>query len=154
MLQRTSDYFQWKKTCLGIAGVARDPVFFDFIEAGALASAETTFYEVGVTPEEAKEVLATQLKNLEELARFIVSWVAAAVAGDATLVRNRAFVEGFDLASVKFDPAAFAAHAAATKNSHERYDWKNCVKAFERMGRELKGMPAMKGMAPAMSMDG
>ncbi|MEO8505053.1 MAG: hypothetical protein ABI609_14230 [Acidobacteriota bacterium] len=155
MLQRLlSDYFQWKKTQPhGVAGVPRDPVFFDFIEAGALASAETTFYEVGVTPEEAKEVLATQLRNLEELARFIVAWVAAAVVGEPALVRNRAFVEGFDLASVKFDPAAFATQAAAAKNSAEHYDWRNCVKAFERMGMELKGMPAMRGMAPAMSME-
>ena len=142
MLQKLlSDFFQWKKNQPRYAHAAadgpRDPVFFDFIEAGALASAETTFYEVGVTPAEAKEVLATQLANLEELARFIVAWVAAAVVGDPALVRNRTFVESLDAKGARFDPDAFAALAAAAAGSAERYDWRNCVAAFEKLGAQL-----------------
>jgi 2-polyprenyl-6-methoxyphenol hydroxylase-like FAD-dependent oxidoreductase len=151
MLQKLlSDFFQWKKEQPPAA--PRDPVFFDFIEVGALSEAEKTFYQVGVTPAEAKEVLAEQLQNLEELARFIVAYVAAAVVGDPALVRNRAFVEAIDLKTARFDPDAFAAWAAGAAGRAETWDWRNCVAAFEKMGAALRAAPAnggTLGVAPA-----
>jgi flavin-dependent dehydrogenase len=113
-------YGEWKGA-RGFASAA--PLYFDFYEFGTLRAAERTFYEVGLGIDAAKGVLAAQLGNLEEMARFMVAWVAAAVVGDPALVCRAAFVSALDPARVVFDPEAFARLAAATASEHETWKW-------------------------------
>jgi flavin-dependent dehydrogenase len=100
-----SDYYQWKK-----ANRPRpaEPVFFDFSELATLREAEKMFYEVGVTVDEARKLLARQVDNLEELARFIAAHAASVVLGDPAVATDRRFVAGLDPAALVFDPEAFA----------------------------------------------
>ena len=65
-----SGYFQWKKSN---NVTASEPLFHDFMSADTLQRAEKNFYRVGLTVDEGKEVLDMQLKNLRELACFIVA---------------------------------------------------------------------------------
>lgn len=113
-------FYHWKKeNC----GRATSPIFNDFMEIGALRVAESTFYRVGVTVEEAREVLDVQLANLLELARFIVAHIYSVVLDDDGVVTNRSFVESIDLNNFRFDIGEmrqrYAAHAAGV----EQYTW-------------------------------
>ena len=118
--QLLSDYFQWKKEH---RQPPTDPLYFDFFELAPLQRAEKAFYEVGVTVDEAKRVLAAQLKNLENLARFTAAHVAAEVLGDERIRTRRTFVEGIDVARLRFDPVAWAKAWAACQENKESYDW-------------------------------
>lgn len=98
-----SAYYRWKKehrTPLD------EPVFFDFTELATLSRAEATFYRVGVTPQEGKQIVREQVDNLMELARFLVVHVAATVLDDDKLLSNAAFVRSFDLENLSFDVEA------------------------------------------------
>jgi flavin-dependent dehydrogenase len=110
--QMLSDYYQWKKASGRLAGeqgeAAGGPVFFDFTEIGSLREAERTFYEIGVTVEEARRVLARQVGNLQELARFLVAHVASVALDEPRVVRSRRFVAGIDLEAIRFEPEAWA----------------------------------------------
>ena len=89
-------------------GAGRAPRFADFLDVGPLAAAEKTFYRVGVDAAEGREVLNAQLANLERLARWIVAHVAATVVGDERVLTDRAFIEGIDPRSFRFDPDEMA----------------------------------------------
>ncbi len=115
-----SDYFQWKKAHRKTSSV---PLFYDFTTLETLRRAERTFYRVGVSVEEAREILDGQLTNLKEMARFIVAHIGSVVAGDETLLTNRAFVESFDLESVRFDPAELRSLAAGCTDEKGIYEW-------------------------------
>ena len=110
--QMFSDYYQWKKASERLAGeqgeAAGRPVFFDFTEIGSLREAERTFYEVGVTVEEARRILARQIANLQELARFLVAHLASVALDEPRVVRSRRFVSGIDLEEIRFEPEAWA----------------------------------------------
>jgi hypothetical protein len=122
--QMLSDYYQWKKANGRLAGendvavgnghgaaegaAAGGPVFFDFTEIGSLREAERTFYEIGVTVEEARRVLAREVGNLQELARFLVAHVASVALDEPRVVRSRRFVSGIDLEEIRFEPEAWA----------------------------------------------
>jgi flavin-dependent dehydrogenase len=98
-----SAYFQWKKTA---RQPVTGPIYFDFTEIGALREAEKTFYEVGVSVDEAKAILSRQVDNLKTLARFIGAHVASVVLDDPRALTNRRFVEGLNIANLAFDPDA------------------------------------------------
>ena len=115
-----SDYFQWKKENRQSSPA---PLFYDFTTLEPLRRAEQTFYRVGVSVEEARTVLDEQLANLQEMARFIISYIGAVVAGDETLLINRAFVEGFDLDSFTFDAADLIARARLCAVEKDVYEW-------------------------------
>ena len=53
-------------------------------------------------------MLARQMENLETLMRWTAAHVASVVLGDEAVLTDRAFVEGFDLADLRFDPQAWA----------------------------------------------
>ena len=114
------EFYQWKK---GRRQPLDRPVFFDFTDIAPLAVAETTFYEVGVTVDEAKEVLAKQMPNLMELARYVYAWVSASVLQDERVVTNHAFVEGIDLKGCRFDPEEMAARWAACRDLPGTWEW-------------------------------
>jgi len=116
-----SRYFHWKKQN---REPNTEPIFFDFYEIGGLGVAEKTFYKVGVSVDQAREVLDQQLANAIELARFTAAHIYAGVLGDPAVIRNRSFVESLDLERLNFNEDAmrlhYAEHAAAT----EPYPWK------------------------------
>jgi flavin-dependent dehydrogenase len=114
-------YYHWKRAA---REPHTEPIFFDFYDIGGLGVAEKTFYEVGVSVDEARDVLDRQLANAIELARFTAAHIYAAVLGDRAVVHNRAFVEGLDLERLAFDEAAMRADYARHAGSTERYPWK------------------------------
>lgn len=124
-----SDFYRWKKARAAEAGSAGGlgagpPSFFDFTEIGTLRRAEETFYRIGVSVEEAKQVLAEQVEHLEELARFLVAHAASVVLGAPEVVTNRRFVAGIELDAIRFDPEDFARRWALCDAAEvERWEW-------------------------------
>jgi flavin-dependent dehydrogenase len=139
-------YYLWKRENVVIP--APEPVFFDFMEVGALAAAELTFYKVGVSLDEARRVLDEQLENLRDLARWTAAHVAAAVLDDPRVATNAAFIRGIDVENLQFDPEAMAARlAAACRETSETYTWRfdvPCMKRF-RTRRVEQEMPLAVG---------
>jgi len=115
-----SSFFQWKKN-------NRTPpcqIFhFDFTDIKPLAVAEKTFYRVGVSVDEARELLDQQLANLREMARFIATQICASVIGDVGVLTNRRFIERLDINRLQFDPAEICSTYLACANATEEYCW-------------------------------
>jgi flavin-dependent dehydrogenase len=99
------------------------PVFFDFYEVPALKAAETCFYKVGVSSEEARRVLDEQLDNLEDQARWIYAHIASVVTGDPRAL-SRPFVHGIDVHHLAFEPAEMERRVAAVPPAASAYPWK------------------------------
>jgi len=147
-------YFEWKKT--GLEPVAAGPPrHFDFYEFGHLRAAAECFYQVGLSAEEARPVLAEQLENLEDLARFIVAHVSAAVSGDPRAL-SREFVEGIDLRRLAFDAAAIVsriAGIAGTAGDSEPYVWRLQPAAMERFRQARRAAPRVRDDAGGAERD-
>ena len=159
-------YFEWKKAWLEPVA-AGPPRHFDFYEFAHLRAAAECFYLVGLSAEEARPVLAEQLENLEDLARFIVAHVSAAVTGDARAL-SREFVEGIDLRRLVFDPAAMAARVAGiggtpgalgtagtpgTAGDSAPYDWRLKPAAMERFRQVRRAAPRVRDDAGGAEQD-
>ncbi|MCB1057085.1 MAG: hypothetical protein KDD11_16405 [Acidobacteria bacterium] len=121
-------FHRWKREHPGAADPPAEPVYFDFLALEPLACAETAFYEVGVSVEEARQVLAKQLDSLREMARFIGAHVASVVLGEPAAVHHRGFVESIDPRRLRFEPEemarAWAERDAAGHDAGERYPWR------------------------------
>jgi len=115
-----SDFFQWKKNK---RIPPREVIHFDFTDIKPLADAEKTFYRIGVSVEEARQILDEQLSNLKEMARFMAAQICASVLGDVRVLTNRRFVEGLDITRLHFDPEAIRESYLAVANSVEEYAW-------------------------------
>lgn len=118
-----SSYYQWKRQH---RRPPAEPIDFDFTTIAPLARAAETFYAVGTSVEEAREVLRRQLANLEDLARMIVARVASVVLEEPRLLLDRAFVAGLDLEHLKFEPEAWGERWADSQNDDtmaEPYAW-------------------------------
>ena len=124
-----SDYYQWKK-------IARQHppriIYNDFTEMAGLFRAEKTFYQIGVSVEEARRVLDQQLDSLKEMALFIVAHIGAAVLQDERALVNRTFVEGIDLNRLRFDLSEIRERYASCKDSSEMYSWSFDPKVLQR----------------------
>ena len=114
------NYYHWKKFA---QQPARTPVFNDFMELGPLRTAESTFYRVGVSIEEARETLDEQVRNLLELARFVVAHVYSVVLDDERALINRAFVQSINPYDFRFDLDAMREHYAKFADSTDEYQW-------------------------------
>jgi flavin-dependent dehydrogenase len=125
-----SAYFQWGKEHLPpLAG----PIFHDFPDLAPLAWAEKTFYQMGLTVDEAKPVLAEQLGNLQELARFCLAYLSSVVVDDPAALHHQAFVAGIDLDDYPFDPEAIRRRwAAARRRRSGTYAWPFDATAMEK----------------------
>jgi hypothetical protein len=112
------------------------------MEVGALVSAELTFYKVGVSLDEARQVLDDQLENLRDLARWTAAHIAAAVLDDPRALTNAAFIRGIDINDLQFDPDAMAERleAACRETSEtsvsETYSWRFDVPCMARFKTE------------------
>jgi flavin-dependent dehydrogenase len=133
-------YYRWKKENVILA--APEPVFFEFTEVGALAASELTFYKVGVSLDEARQVLDEQLENLKDLARWTAAHIASAVLDDPRAVTNAAFIRGIDVNDLQFDPAAMAERLeAACRETSEAYAWRFDVPCMARFKTERLAQP-------------
>jgi flavin-dependent dehydrogenase len=115
-----SAYYQWKKSA---RQPARGPIFHDFTALGPLRTAESTFYRVGVSVDEAIVILDGQLTNLRELARYIVVYIYSVVLSDERVLTNRAFIESIDLQHFRFDPDEMDDHYALYAEAAAQYEW-------------------------------
>lgn len=115
-----SAYYQWKKQT---RPPFSEPLFHDFSRIGALRTAESTFYRVGLSVEEAKCVLDEQLESLQELALYIVAYVSSVVLADPDILTNRAFIEQIDLRTHCFDPEEIQRQYLACGDGTEPYVW-------------------------------
>jgi flavin-dependent dehydrogenase len=115
-----SAYYRWKRRA---GRPAREPVFYDFTDIAPLRVAEKTFYQVGVSADEARRILDFQLDNLRELARYFVAHIYAAVLSEEGALTNRAFIESIELNRLQFAPAEMRSHYARYADSPERYRW-------------------------------
>jgi 2-polyprenyl-6-methoxyphenol hydroxylase-like FAD-dependent oxidoreductase len=131
-----SGYYDWKKESLGLG--TPEPVFFDFMEVGALKAAEACFYKVGLGPDEARQVLDEQLRNLRELARWIVAHLSAVVVGDPEATGNAAFVESIDPDALRFDPEEIRRRWAEHAGSPRRHVWPFAVPCMRRFHPEAR----------------
>jgi hypothetical protein len=123
-------YYQWKQqTC----EPPREPVFADFFEHGALAVAEQSFYRVGVTVDEGREVLDAQYANLRALARFIAAHVYSVVLDDERLVHDRQFVEAIDVERLTFDLDAIHRARPGAVATDDPYVWPWNPRAMRRL---------------------
>jgi hypothetical protein len=96
-----SGFFHWKQTHIG------PPVetgMNDFYEMTPLRNAETLFYKVGLTPEEASDVLDKQFQTLRDFARWIVAQVYATVLDNPAIADDAAFRDRIRLRDLQFDP--------------------------------------------------
>jgi hypothetical protein len=113
-------YYHWKKTNREPHTV---PIFYDFYESGGLGVAEKTFYKVGVSLDQAREILDQQLDNTMYLARYSAAHIYAMVLDRPFAVWNKSFLDDLDLERLTFDPEKmqeeYAPHASCT----ERYPW-------------------------------
>jgi 2-polyprenyl-6-methoxyphenol hydroxylase-like FAD-dependent oxidoreductase len=125
-----SNFFQWKKT----RRIPPAKVFhFDFTDIKPLADAEKTFYRVGVSIEEARQVLDDQLASLKEMARFMAAQICASVLGDVRVLTNRLFVESLDINRLRFDPEEMRESYSDCQSSTETYPWKFDQHVLQRL---------------------
>jgi hypothetical protein len=115
-----SAYYQWKKVH---CAPPHTPCFHDFTALGALRTAESTFYRVGVSVEEARDILDEQLDNLKELARYIVAYVSSVVLADEGVLTNHAFIESIDLQNFRFDPGELYDRYSQCADATQPYAW-------------------------------
>lgn len=123
-------YYQWKKENLSLR--TPEPVFFDFMEVGALRAAESCFYKIGVSPKEAHAVLDEQLQNMEDLARWTVAHLASVVLDEPEVAGNAAFVDGIDLETLSFDTDEIRRRWELCAGSSRRYEWRFAVPCMRR----------------------
>ena len=102
-----------------------------------LAETEKTFYEIGVPIGRAHQVLDEQLANLEELARMIVAWIGSRVVDDPEALHDRAFVDGFDLDNLRFEPEATRRRWSEVRGSAGRKEWRYDPSLLERFRTPL-----------------
>ncbi len=128
------DYYRWKKVN-GTIG-SDEPCHFDFMSVQSLAFAERAFYRVGVDIETARNVLRDQLTNVEELARYVLVFVASQVIGAPEAVNHARFVEEIGrLDAIAFEPDRWHHVWIRTSASKTRHHWNldpEALAVFER----------------------
>jgi flavin-dependent dehydrogenase len=118
--QFIADYYRWKKVRYEPPA---EPQFFDFMDLGPLRSTESLFYQVGLSANEAGEVLVQKSHQLTEFARYLVTHICASVAGDGSLLNNRLFIEQINLDSFTFDAEGICRQVACSKETTPSYSW-------------------------------
>lgn len=141
-----SGYYQWRKRNVGLP---KEPIFFDFNDLGPLAKARTTFYEVGVSTDRAREVLEEQLVNLDEMARFVYARVVSVVLGEPDILHHAAFVASIDPANLSFDLEEMARQWEAVRDQPERHTWSFCLSMMDRFPKPTEATRLAAAAEPA-----
>ena len=115
-----SGFYQWKKRH---RQPVDGPLFNDFTEITPLRTAESAFYCVGPSLEEAGQLLDHHLLNLDELARFVVAHVSSVVLSDRRLLTNAPFIDGIDLENLRFDPEDMRQRWERHAGADDPYTW-------------------------------
>jgi flavin-dependent dehydrogenase len=131
-------FYGWKKEHM--KGLAREPLYFDFYEIFALKHAETCFYQVGVTHDEARAILDKNLAHLTELARWVYAYVAATVLGDERALTHPEFVGAIDTDKLVFDPQQMKERLDACGPTMEKWQWGFEPPCLERFRKEADPM--------------
>jgi len=116
-----SAYFRWKKS--RPIPSRTEPELFELFRMKPLMESEELFYQVGLTPAEALDVIDRHLKRLQEFARYILTHVHASVSGDPEVLTNAAFIASLDLGHTPTEPEAMRAAVAANKRKGPRHEW-------------------------------
>jgi 2-polyprenyl-6-methoxyphenol hydroxylase-like FAD-dependent oxidoreductase len=111
-----SDFYHWKKENLA-ADTA--PVMTDFYELMPLRQSELLFYQVGLTREEALEVLDRHFNSLKGFARWIIAQVYSAVLDDPTVGCDTDFIAAIKLRDIRFDAPRMRANYEAVSKKNE-----------------------------------
>jgi len=121
-LQRfLSAFYQWKKT--QPAATYREPNLIEFYDMAPLRDAEKLFYQAGLEPDEAVEVVDRFLERLKDFARYILSHIYASVLGNREVLTNAAFIRSLKLRHTVFDPERMREHYAEHAGSTEMFEW-------------------------------
>lgn len=121
-LQRTlSAFFQWKKQ--QAPRLRTEPNLFEFYDMAPLRDAEKLFYQTGLRPAEAVEVLDGFLERLREFARYIIVHIHASVLGNPEVLTNGPFIASLGLRHTTFDPARMAENYASFAGATARHRW-------------------------------
>ncbi|HXU46245.1 MAG TPA: FAD-dependent oxidoreductase [Thermoanaerobaculia bacterium] len=121
-LQRFLADFQRWKLAADLPPPA-SPVFFEFSTIGPLKESQEYFYEIGVHPSEARDLLDRALSRLDVQARHAVAQVASTVLGTEEVLRSKAFAERFDVDDLRFDPEELARIWEETRDVPGTMDW-------------------------------
>ena len=127
-----SAFYQWKKAEAGPLG---EPISFDFTQIGPLTKSQMLFYQVGISADEALDLLDEHLASLNELARFCIAHVASRVLGQKAVLTNRAFVESIRLNQFSFDPEKLNANWARVATQPEQFQWSFDHQVLARFSR-------------------
>lgn len=115
-----SGFYQWKKV---EESKSSNPIFFDFMDFETLRTSEKMFYEVGVSVNDALNLLNRRLDDLDELARFIIAYLTSRVLRDASVLLNRGFILQLDLGATTFDPKSLAEQYRPFAARSNTYQW-------------------------------
>jgi flavin-dependent dehydrogenase len=115
-----SAFYQWKKKT---RRPAPGPLFNDFTEITPLRTAESAFYCVGASVEEAGQLFQKHLQNLDELARFIVAHISSIVLNDRRVLTNAPFIESIGWEDLRFDPDELHDRYRTYAPSDQEYQW-------------------------------
>ena len=125
-----SAFFQWKKQ--RPARRFSEPNLFEFYDMAPLRDAEKLFYQAGLQPQEAIEVLDRHLARLQEFARYIIAHVYSTVLGNRDVLTNAPFVASLSLRKTVFDPEQMNADYAVYAGAPEVFQWDLNPYALER----------------------
>lgn len=93
VLAHIHTFVSWKKTEGRTGG---EPCSFDFTRVKALAQCAESFYEIGLSAKEAVRVLNRLLGELEEAARYFMTYIDARMTGRPELLNDKAHITSFD----------------------------------------------------------
>ena len=102
-----------------------DPVHISLYDMNPLRMSEKLFYQIGLSVDEAENVLDMHVEKMREFARYILAHVHAAVLGDRRALVNAKFIASLKLRDTAFDPAAMRARWEQYSASEEMHQWKN-----------------------------
>jgi hypothetical protein len=129
-----TSYYRWKKQNTRPVG---GPRFFDFTELGPLRDAESLFYQVGIAPEAAVELLTRAKLQLDEFARYIVAHVSSVVSANPAWLTDRTMIDGLDIADIRFDSGRMCKHTGSPK-ADASHDWGFNAHCLRRLQDESK----------------
>jgi hypothetical protein len=126
-----SSFYQWKKSEPREADEAAEPIHFDFTSLAPLKKAEGLFYEVGVSPNEALDLLDTCLAGLKEFARYLIVHTASRVLAEPSVLTNQDFVSSVRLNAFGFTPDFWQTQWRHSQPKSQRQSWTFDASALE-----------------------